>query len=402
MNTYRLDQLKVTDFKKIKEATVPLSGDIIIIGGNNAQGKSSVIDAFVCAIAGKKYAPKGAVRDEAQKAEIELTLETPSGRLLVKRQFNSDGKTELTVNSAAGFEAKSPQTMLDALFGELSIDPLAFAKEKPRDQVNILKKVFHIDTDALDARYAQGYEERTQTNTKVRDLEGKFKSVEETIPAGTPDEEILMSELHRKITEIKEGNRIYEEATVSLNAARQTLARLQEEIKGFEHIVSTVTRFDTSELEDQFASAEETNRNVRLKKEVAAGRAEWLAQKAKSEKLSAELLEIQAAKAKLIKSIDLPVRGLEFGDDGLILNGHPFEDISDSEKLLVSVPLAFAQNPNLKFCIIRDGSLLDEDSLAIVTELAINAGAQVIMERVSRGEECTVILEEGEIVEVTK
>lgn len=48
--------------------------------------------------------------------------------------------------------------------------------------------------------------------------------------------------------------------------------------------------------------------------------------------------------------------------------------------------------------LIRDGSLLDEDSMKIVQDMAEAAGAQVWIEVVStdRGR-CSVIIEDGEV-----
>ena len=56
------------------------------------------------------------------------------------------------------------------------------------------------------------------------------------------------------------------------------------------------------------------------------------------------------------------------------------------------------KNPKLPVVLIRDGSLLDEASLAAVGQQAAEAGAQVWVERVGRGDECAVVIEDGEIV----
>lgn len=62
--------------------------------------------------------------------------------------------------------------------------------------------------------------------------------------------------------------------------------------------------------------------------------------------------------------------------------------------------MAFAANPKLKVVLIRDGSLLDEDNLKLITDVAAEHGGHVWIERVGTGEECSVILEDGEIKQV--
>jgi hypothetical protein len=54
-------------------------------------------------------------------------------------------------------------------------------------------------------------------------------------------------------------------------------------------------------------------------------------------------------------------------------------------------------NPKLKIILIRDGSLLDDDSLQMVAEMASEACGQVWLERVGKGAECQVIIEDGAV-----
>jgi hypothetical protein len=57
--------------------------------------------------------------------------------------------------------------------------------------------------------------------------------------------------------------------------------------------------------------------------------------------------------------------------------------------------MGFAMNPKLKILLIRDGSLLDEDNLKMVAEMAEKEGGQLWLERVSEGSEVSVIIEDG-------
>jgi hypothetical protein len=83
------------------------------------------------------------------------------------------------------------------------------------------------------------------------------------------------------------------------------------------------------------------------------------------------------------------------------LNGVAFANASTAEKLRVSFALACAKNPKLRVAMIREGSMFDEDSLALIASLAEETGTQVFMERVGKGQECSIIIQDGEVLQTT-
>jgi hypothetical protein len=89
------------------------------------------------------------------------------------------------------------------------------------------------------------------------------------------------------------------------------------------------------------------------------------------------------------------VDGLSFDDSGVLLNGLPFSQASQAEQLRVSVAMGFAQNPELKVLLVRDGSLLDGNSLNLLDQMARDHDGQVWIERVGEGDQCAVIIEDG-------
>lgn len=54
-------------------------------------------------------------------------------------------------------------------------------------------------------------------------------------------------------------------------------------------------------------------------------------------------------------------------------------------------------NPQLKILLIRDGSLLDSSNLETISKMAEENDAQVWIERVGKGAECSVIISDGEV-----
>ena len=94
----------------------------------------------------------------------------------------------------------------------------------------------------------------------------------------------------------------------------------------------------------------------------------------------------------------MPLEGLSFNEDGLVLNGIPFEQASDSQQLRASVALGMALNPELRVMLINQGSELDQRSLTELVDIAEELDCQVWVVRVSKGAECSVIIEDGSIV----
>jgi hypothetical protein len=47
--------------------------------------------------------------------------------------------------------------------------------------------------------------------------------------------------------------------------------------------------------------------------------------------------------------------------------------------------------------LVRDGSLLDDRSLQLLGELAVEHNLQCWVERVGQGQECSVIIEDGAV-----
>jgi hypothetical protein len=95
----------------------------------------------------------------------------------------------------------------------------------------------------------------------------------------------------------------------------------------------------------------------------------------------------------------MPVTGLGLSEDGVTLNGLPLDQASAAEQLRVSVAIGIAMNPRLRVLLLRDASLLDRDSLALLADMAKAAGAQVWLERVEDDSATAVVIEDGMVKE---
>lgn len=105
----------------------------------------------------------------------------------------------------------------------------------------------------------------------------------------------------------------------------------------------------------------------------------------------------QQAKRDAIAEANLPVEGLGFGDNVVLFNGQPFEQASDAEQWRVSCAIAMANNPQLRVMRIRQGSLLDDASLALIDELCEKHDFQCWIEIVDSSGEIGFVLEDGKL-----
>jgi hypothetical protein len=107
-------------------------------------------------------------------------------------------------------------------------------------------------------------------------------------------------------------------------------------------------------------------------------------------------------KQKAIASAKMPVKGLSFGDGIVLYKGVPIEQASSAEQLRVSCAIGMAGNPKLRVMIIKDGSLLDSDSLKLLAGMAKDQDFQVWVERVDASGQVGIVMEDGHVKEQEK
>ncbi len=90
--------------------------------------------------------------------------------------------------------------------------------------------------------------------------------------------------------------------------------------------------------------------------------------------------------------------GLTFGgEDDILLGDVPFDQASAAEQLRASTAVAMALNPRLRVILIRDGSLLDTDSMKLLAQLAADNNYQVFIERVAGDKPAGIVIEDGRV-----
>lgn len=189
-----------------------------------------------------------------------------------------------------------------------------------------------------------------------------------------------------------------EDSTAS--AALAEAAAIEKKIDEAEALPKPV---DTAELLSKITGARMRNATLKAFSEATTKRAEFEKQAEEQEQQSATLTATMDArdqtKKDAIAAAKLPVAGIEFGEGEIMLAGVPFDQASDAEKLRTSVAIAMASNPQLRVIRVRDGSLLDEDAMKLLAEMADAEDYQVWIERVDGTGKVGIVLENGYVKE---
>ena len=127
---------------------------------------------------------------------------------------------------------------------------------------------------------------------------------------------------------------------------------------------------------------------------------ELTAARLEAENLTNVMEDRTKAKRAAITNANMPVSGLSFDESQVLYNGFPLEQASAAEQLRVSFAIAAAANPRLAIALIRDGSLLDEKSLADVGAMADAHNMQVWIERVDTSGKVGIVLEDGAVTSI--
>lgn len=427
----KIISLQAENIKKLVAVEITPDGNLVQITGRNGAGKTSILDSIWWALAGASHIQSVPIRKGANKARIRLDL----GEIKVTRTFarkdDGDGSstTSIVVENAEGARFPSPQTMLDSLLGELCFDPLAFARMEAKKQFDVLRRfVPDVDFDAIDNANRGDFDRRAELNRKAKEARAAASII--VIPANTPDEAVddvglvaalaAASETAADI-ERRRGNRkaMQEEAnrlkTVGrvrhdeASALRERAAELDEAgsadlakaaaiEKKIDDALPLPEPPDVVAMQAAISAARETNRHVELRTRRSQHTEAAAALEAQAKALTEARDARLAAREAAIAAAKMPVEGLTLGEGVVLLNGVPFDQASDAEQLRTSVAIATATNPKLRVIRIRDGSLLDDDAMRLLAEMADAQDMQVWIERVDSSGTIGFVIEDGALV----
>jgi DNA repair exonuclease SbcCD ATPase subunit len=421
----KLIRLEAIDFKRL--SAVAIDADTqkpIVLTGDNAQGKTSVLDAVQWALS--RNGVEQPVRLGAESTTVAVKLANDNRTYVVKRrQKGSNAYLDITADD--GSKMPSPQKFLDGLVGSLAFDPEAFTRLKPKEQAEALRQAVGLDTSDLDEAYKMAYAQRTEANRVKEAAEKVYKAC--PVVAGSPLEpkdaaaivkqrDALMAELEARDTAndaVLDTRDKIDTTKLAIKALEAKLASARAELDmhetDLEALVEALDKREQAtagnaekikELETELAGITEHNASIahhnRAIEDRKAKEEAYRTALKRSTDLDAEVKRIQSEKEARIAAAKFPVPGLAIENDTVLVNGVPFSDLNTAERIKVSCLIAMSQNPGLKVIFVREGALVSRANLALLADLAEQHDCAVWIEKFSETpEENSIHLEDGHI-----
>ncbi len=413
----KITALEAENVKRIKAvALTPAPTGLTLVGGNNNQGKTSVLDALAWALGGEKFRPNAAQRDGAvAPAHLRVTL---SNGVVVERKGKN---SSLTVTDPTG--RRSGQQLLNAFVEPLALDLPRFMEASDKEKADILLRIIGIGNELhlRDMEIKSIYDKRTFTGQLAQQ---KKHFADELISyPDAPEQPLSASDLIRRQQDILarngENQRLRQQAQElarqeqqcldELKRTRERIAeleKLREELdtkhtklfnqrKNAEKTVDQLQDESTAELEASIQSIEETNRKVRANLEKARAEDEASKYASDYDKLTDALEQKRKERLALLNGADLPLPELSVEDGALTYKGKRWRDMSGSDQLRVAAAIVRRLNPDCGFVLLDKLEQMDMTTLEEFGHWLEAEGLQAIATRVSTGSECQIIIEDG-------
>lgn len=402
--------LEAENVKRIKAvALTPSPTGLTIVGGNNNQGKTSVLDALAWALGGDRFRPDAAQRDGAV-APAHLKVKLSNGVLVERKGKNAS----LTVTDPTG--RRSGQQLLNAFVEPLALDLPRFMDASDKEKADILLRIIGIGAElhTRDMEIKALYDKRTFTGQlaqqKKNFAEGLISYPE------APDEPVSASDLIRQQQDILAHNgenqrkrsqlaqltdllerqkKVVADLEFQLSTERQRLDTMQADVKIAQTAAADLQDESTAELEASIRDIEETNRKVRANLEKSRAEDEAVQYDSEYKRLTEQIAQKRADRMALLNGADLPLRGLSVEDGALTYKGKHWRDMSGSDQLRVAAAIVRRLNPDCGFVLLDKLEQMDMTTLQEFSAWLEAEGLQAIATRVSTGSECQIIIEDG-------
>ena len=414
MKNQNIVELNIEHYGRIVAFAVKPDGNVITLNGENGAGKSTVLGAIVAALTGKF--PPLPIHEGAGKARIMVKTQEYEIERPFKKTKDGGVSSHVTIKPIGGKVAfKAPQTMINDMLGDLTVDPVAFDSLDDKVKRAKLLELAGINLDEKQADYNKIYAERTDVNRDKDRLRNHANSLRSDF-TGVPEEETNVADVVAERDEIKERLIVVETAQETRCAHENRIAEIEDEltklkdelkveIRLFDECTEIMLDEEGTGIEEEFATltdkidaASETNQRIRDRSAYAKAEAEASAMEAKSEAMSDQLATIEENKAQAIKGAKLPVDGLGFTDVGVTLNGKPWARAGGAERLRASMGIAMAADPPIKVMLVDEGTAVLDDGMKLIEETLEGTDWQLWIAKASEpGEGTGIVIVDGAI-----
>ncbi|EAG1758592.1 chromosome segregation protein SMC [Listeria monocytogenes] len=417
----KINKLEIENVKRVKAVKIePNANGLTIVGGNNNQGKTSVLDAIAWALGGNRYKPSQATR-EGSVTPPHLQIVMNNGLVVERKGKNST----LKVIDPNG--DKGGQELLNSFVEELAIDLPKFMDSTSKEKANILLQIIGVGNQLFELeRQEQEIYNKRHTIGQIADQKKKFAAEQPYYPEA-PKELVSINELVNQQQEILARNgenqrkrAEVEQIVFQLNQSQHNIQTLSERITELQEQLSkeqmsynelsadfetakktaeTLHDESTEELQRNIAEIDEINRKVRTNLDKEKAEEDANEYKNQYDVLTNDLTSIREDKAALLNNAQLPLPGLSVDDGELIYNGQKWDNMSGSDQLKVSTAIVRKLKPDCGFILLDKLEQMDMATLNEFGQWLEQEGLQAIATRVSTGDECEIIIEDGYVAE---
>lgn len=408
--TIKINKLEIENVKRVKAVKMePTANGLTIIGGNNGQGKTSVLDSIAWALGGNKFKPSQAQR-EGSAIPPNLHIVMSNGLIVERKGKNSDLKVIDPDGNKAG------QNLLDSFIDELALNLPKFMQQSSREKASTLLQIIGVGEQlVLLEKEEQDTYNRRHAIGQIADQKEKFAKEQEYYPEA-PKDLVSASDLIKEQQEIlarngenqrkrenlvkiqllhKEAAKNVERLKLELSEAETKLANAIQDLVTANKSVENLVDESTAELEKSITEIDAINRKVRANLDKDKAEEDARGYRAEYEELTEALTDVRKRKAALLDNADLPLPGLSVEDGELIYNGFKWDNMSGSDQLKVATAIVRKLNSNCGFVLLDKLEQMDQESLKEFGDWLEEEGLQAIATRVSTGEECSIIIEDG-------
>lgn len=271
----KITNLELENIKRIKAIQLtPSESGLTVIGGNNGQGKTSVLDGIAWALGGDKFKPSQPQRDGSViPPHLRVTL---SNGLIVERKGD---RGTLKITDPNG--GKGGQQLLNEFIGQLALDLPKFMQATSKEKAQTLLRIIGVGDKlaALEQQEQNAYNQRRAVG-QVADQKQKYADGLPDYPEA-PAEEISISELLRSQQEILarngENQRLRQNrdaceqellrAQQDYDRAAEALAKAQQAAETARKSAADLTDESTAEIEENIHNIDVINAKVRANRE---------------------------------------------------------------------------------------------------------------------------------------
>lgn len=399
----KINSLEFENVKRIKAVQLtPAKNGLTVIGGDNRQGKTSVLDAIAWALGGDRFKPSNPQR-EGSVIEPHLKVTLDNGIVVERSGKNSS----LKVIDPSG--NKGGQQLLNSFVEQLALDLPKFLNQSSKEKADTLLKIIGVGEQLykLEQEEQLQYNRRTEIG-RIADQKAKFAK-EMPVYTDVPAEPLSVSELIQQQQEILAHNgtnkmkrdqlshyeKEYELAKQAFDHAKSVLDAAENNLKLARLDAKDLEDKSTAELEANIQHIEDVNKKVRANLDRQKAEIEAEDFRSQYDELTEQVEAIRQQKRDLLKGADLPLEGLTVEGGELIYNGQKWDCMSGAEQLIVATSIVRKLNPDCGFVLLDKLEQLDSKTLDAFGNWLEKEGLQAIATRVSSGDECAIIIEDG-------